>query len=93
MFDAGWFPGTSSIKRLSWRKTGNGLEKGLPLKMDVLKALKDELTGIVDNHREWKTVLENIHDSGEYYCIHLLHPDNVRKGQANKSNEGFGCPT
>jgi len=59
-----------------YRKVIRHLEKGLPLKMDVLQALKDELTGIVDSHREWKSVLKNIHDTGDYYCIHLLHPDN-----------------
>ncbi|MGD2091895.1 MAG: tetratricopeptide repeat protein [Candidatus Aminicenantes bacterium] len=52
------------------------LEKGLPLKMAVLQALKDDLSGIVNKNPDWKRVLENIRDSGDYYCIHLLHPDN-----------------
>jgi tetratricopeptide (TPR) repeat protein/GTPase SAR1 family protein len=59
-----------------YQKVIQHLEKGLPLKMNVLEALKEDLTGIVNKHRGWQTLLKKIHDSGDYYCIHLLHPDN-----------------
>jgi hypothetical protein len=63
-------------RRQRIQKIFQHLEKSLPLKMAMLQALKDELSGIVNKTSEWQKVLTKIHDSGDYYCIHLLHPDN-----------------
>ncbi len=52
------------------------LEQRLPLKMAVLKDLQDALSGVVEKNPDWQRVLKSIHDSGDHYCVHLLHPDN-----------------
>nr|NIM82362.1 tetratricopeptide repeat protein [Candidatus Aminicenantes bacterium] len=58
------------------RKVMRHLEKGMPLRVSVLKELKDALSAVVQDSMEWAEVLRGIRDSGEYYCVHLLHPDN-----------------
>jgi tetratricopeptide (TPR) repeat protein len=52
------------------------LENRLPLNHSVLENLKVELTGIVNLLPEWKKVLNDIYNSGDYYRLLLRHRDN-----------------
>ena len=52
------------------------LERGSPMQLTMLKELADDLTKIVKHSRQWQEVLQGINDSGEFYCVHLQHPDN-----------------
>ena len=57
-------------------KIFNYLEKNLPLERSILKELEAELTGIINANAEFCEVLKNIKNSGDYYHVQLLHPDN-----------------
>ncbi|UCH94043.1 MAG: tetratricopeptide repeat protein [Candidatus Aminicenantes bacterium] len=69
---------TKKMERLKkhFRKVLQYLESGLPLRLTMMKELADDLTKIVNHSRQWQEVLQGINDSGEFYCVHLQHPDN-----------------
>jgi tetratricopeptide (TPR) repeat protein len=66
------------IKQLKghYRKVIRHLEEGFHLKLKVLEALKNDLSGIINHSPQWQEVLHSIHDGDDFYCIHLMHPDN-----------------
>ncbi|HEX9655133.1 MAG TPA: hypothetical protein VGA99_15610, partial [bacterium] len=52
------------------------LEDGFPLRLNVLEALKTELTNIANATPELAKTLEEVHRAGDHCAVQLLHSDN-----------------
>ncbi len=59
-----------------YREVIRHLEEGFPLKPKVLETLKSRLSGIVNNSKDWRHVLQGIQNSEDDYCVRLMHRDN-----------------
>lgn len=59
-----------------YRKVVEYLEKGFPLDVRILRGLKDTMSKIVRDSDEWRGILEEVQNTGDFYCLHLLNGDN-----------------
>ncbi len=53
------------------------LEQHEPLSIQVLEKLKVALTDVVTHSSEWQKILQQVHHSGDYFCLRLMHEDNL----------------
>ncbi|MCP5102378.1 MAG: tetratricopeptide repeat protein, partial [bacterium] len=59
-----------------YRDVVEHLENGSSLELKILENLKETLSRVIADSKEWRAILEEVHNSGDFYCLHLLHHDN-----------------
>ena len=66
----------ADVLTAGYRKVVEHLESGFPLDTRVLDQLKENLSLVVSDSHEWEDILKEIDNTGDFYCLHLLHEDN-----------------